>query len=228
MRLGCPDHSRSSDVTSYRAKELNEHDHSTVIQKCVDRLREGDDSARAALLDCACDRLTKLARKMLKGYTGVGRWEQTGDVLQNALIRLDRALRSIVPSTSADFFRLAVAQVRRELIDLSRHYHGPHGLGAHHSTQAEIGESDRSAGLNEPSDFTHDPAQLAAWTEFHRKVDTLADEDREIFDLIWYQGLTQPEAADVLGVCERTINRRWIAARLRLNKALDGQLPLLP
>ena len=90
-----------------RAGKLNDRDHTTVIQGYVDRLRAGDDSARAALLDCACDRLARLARKMIRGYPGVYRWEESGDVLQNALIRLDRALRTTMPPTSADFFRLA-------------------------------------------------------------------------------------------------------------------------
>ena len=49
---------------------------------------------------------------MLKGYPGVARWEQSNNVAQNALIRLDRALRAVAPPTARDFFRLAAAQVR--------------------------------------------------------------------------------------------------------------------
>ena len=199
-------------------------DDTTAIQGLVDRLRAGDDAAREALLGCAGDRLRRLARKMLKGYPGVGRWEQTDDVLHNALVRLDRALKSVAPPTALDFFRLAAAQIRRELIDLARHYHGPEGLGAHHLTGAGGDDPKRSA--DEPSDPTGDPARLAAWTEFHRQIEALGDEDRALFDLLWYQGLTQPEAAAVLGVSERTVNRRWIAARLKLSEALGGQLPV--
>ena len=204
---------------------MTHDDQTAVIQGWVDRLRTGDDSARAALLDCTCDRLARIARKMLKGYPGVNRWEQTSDVLQNSLIRLDRALKAIAPTTARDFFRLAAVQIRRELIDLSRSYYGPQGLGAHHSTRAEMAGSDRSGtDLRGPSDTTCDPGRLAAWTEFHRQIDALADEDREIFDLLWYQGLTQPEAAAILGISERTVNRRWIAARLKpLGEALGGQ-----
>ena len=55
---------------------------------------------------------------------------------------------------------------------------------------------------------------------------SLEDEDREIFDLLWYQGLTQVEAARILGLSERQVNRRWMAARLRLADALGGQLPI--
>jgi RNA polymerase sigma factor (sigma-70 family) len=202
-------------------------DQTTVIQGWVERLRLGDDSARAALLDCTCGRLTRLARKMLKSYPGVGRWEQTDDVLQNALVRLDRALKAVTPQSSRDYFRLAAAQIRRELIDLARHYSGPEGRVEHRTTNAESANHRCSpARAREPSDTTCEPGRLASWTEFHRRIEGLAEEDREIFDLLWYQGLTQHEAALVLGVAERTVNRRWIAARLRLNEALSGQLPV--
>lgn len=197
-------------------------DRTTVIQEWIDRLQAGDDSARGALLECACDRLTRLTRTMLKGYPGVRRWEETDDILQNALLRLDRALGAVTPPTARDFFRLAAAQIRRELIDMARRYRGPEGLGAHHSTCAGevVGRPD------EPGEATHEPGRLAAWTEFHRSIEAMADEDRVLFDLLWYQGLTQPEAAEVLGVAERTINRRWLAARVRLGDALGGQLPV--
>src|SRR6516165_2250793 len=157
-------------------------DHTPVIQGCIDRLRGGDESARAALLDCAADRLARLARKMLRGYPGVARWEQGDDVAQNTLIRLDRALRAVTPPTARDFFRLAAAQVRRELIDLARHYQGPLGLGAHHSTQA--GRRDSAAGASmAPAgpETTYDPGRLAAWAEFHAAVAALSEADRELF-----------------------------------------------
>jgi RNA polymerase sigma factor (sigma-70 family) len=159
---------------------------------------------------------------MLKGFPGVRRWEQTDDVLQNALVRLDRCLKSTRPPTAADFFRLAATQIRRELIDMARRYSGPEGLAAHYSTWAG---SDRPAPADATPDATHDPGRLSAWTEFHCAIEALADEDRAVFDLLWYQGLTQGEAARVLGLSERQVNRRWIAARLRLADALGGQLP---
>ena len=46
-----------------------------------------------------------------------------------------------------------------------------------------------------------------------------------VFSLLWYQGLTQAEAAEALETSERTIKRRWQSARLKLYDALHGELP---
>jgi DNA-directed RNA polymerase specialized sigma24 family protein len=40
------------------------------------------------------------------------------------------------------------------------------------------------------------------------------------FDLLWYQGLSQDEAAQALGVDVRTVKRRWREARLTLHQTL--------
>ena len=202
---------------------MSQDDHSTQIQGCIDRMRSGDASARDELLAHASDRLTRLTRKMLRDFPGVHRWEQTDDVLQNAALRLCRALGEVQPPTVADFFRLAAVQIRRELLDLARRYSGAHGEGAHHASVAGATQG-LAAGLD-PSDTTRDPDRLAAWTDFHREVEALPADDREAFDLLFYQGLSQAEAAVVLDVSERTIKRRWQAARLRLVQSLGGAMP---
>jgi RNA polymerase sigma-70 factor (ECF subfamily) len=198
-------------------------DRTTQVQLRLDRLREGDESVRAELLKGVNGRLGRLAEKMLKDFPGVARWEQTDDVLQGALLRLDRALRASVPPTGRDFFCLAAALIRRELIDLSRHHFG---RGGGKTPPAALGVSDDGIDPVEPTDSTLDPRRLALWTEFHRQVDVLPEEDRELFDLLWYQGLEKSEVAALLGVTERTVNRRWVAARLSLVKRLGGELPI--
>src|SRR5262249_45858146 len=111
-------------------------DHTTPPQLRVDRLKRGDDSARHQLIQSACERLTRLTRKMFRNYPRVRRWEETADVAQNALVRLSRALTQVTPPTVRDFFRLAAVQIRRELLDLARYYYGPQGLGANHASHA--------------------------------------------------------------------------------------------
>ena len=197
------------------------------VQAYLDRLRGGDEAARAELLNCACERLRRLTRKMIKGYPKVHRWEQTDDVLQNAAIRLERTLRQLPVETARDFFRLAALHIRRELLDLARHYYGPQGQGAHHATWAPDGSvtAGDDSGPLARADLSQEPSRLAAWGEFHEQIGALPDEEREAFDLLWYQGLSQAEAAELLGVSERTVKRRWQAARLRLHEALQGELP---
>jgi RNA polymerase sigma-70 factor (ECF subfamily) len=198
----------------------------TEIQHCLERLRAGDEAARAALLSAACTRLGQLTRAMLKGYRRLKRWEETDDVLQQALIRLHRALRDVVPASPRDFYRLAALQIRRELIDLARHYFGPEGCGANQATNAEpAGSEEAPAPAFEQVDADHGPCQLAAWGEFHAQVQHLPGPEQEVFGLVWYQGLTHAEAAEVLGVSAKTIQRRWQAACRKLYDALGGELP---
>jgi RNA polymerase sigma-70 factor (ECF subfamily) len=195
------------------------------IQGWLDRLRGGDETARDQLLRCACGRLRKLARKMLKGYPRVRRWEQTDDVLQNAVLRLHRTLQQLPVETSGDFFRLAALHIRRELLDLAKHYYGPLGQGARHASSSGGPSDSHDLTPSDPVDLSGDPARLAAWSDFHQQIEALPDEEREVFDLLWYQGLSQAEAAEALGASERTVKRRWQSARLRLHDALGGEVP---
>jgi RNA polymerase sigma factor (sigma-70 family) len=196
------------------------------IQGCIDRLRGGDGAAREELIGLACERMERLTRKMLRDYPRVHRWEQTGDVLQNASMRLFRSLEKVSPETVADFFRLASLNIRRELLDMVKHYYGPRGVGANHATSPGHDNSDTAPpGHLEKADVSGEPGRLALWGEFHEQVEKLPDDEREVVDLLWYQGLTQEEAAGILKVSDRTVKRRWQAARLKLHDALQGGLP---
>jgi RNA polymerase sigma-70 factor (ECF subfamily) len=163
---------------------------------------------------------------MFRNFSRVQRWEQPDDVLQNASQRLCRALADVPLRSARDLFRLASVQIRRELLDLAQHYYGPEGLGRHHDTNLGRDNPDGPGSSGQdPADLSREPARLSAWTEFHEQIEQLPEESREVFDLLWYQGLTQAEAADLLGVSERTVQRRWQQARLELHQALGGELP---
>ena len=196
------------------------------LQFWIDRLRSGDTTARDQLINACCSRLLQLTRKMLRRYPRVKRWEETDDVLQNVTLRLRRTLAQVAPGSVRDFLRLASLNIRRELLDLVKHYYGPRGLGANYKSDHGTHAATDTAPLHtDPSDVSHEPSRLAQWTDFHDAVDRLPEEAREVFDLLWYQGLSQAEAAAILEVTERTIQRRWQAARLQLFDALGGELP---
>jgi RNA polymerase sigma-70 factor (ECF subfamily) len=187
------------------------------LQRCLERLGQGDESARKDLLEGACERLVRLAHVMFRDYPRLRRWEETGDVLQNALIRLDRALKTVCPPTLRDFYRLATLEIRRELLDLVRHHFGPRGEAGRHQSGSLL--------LDRAGTDTLDVSRLASWSEFHRQVEALPAEEREVFDLLWYQGLGHTEAAGILDVAPRTVKRRWQSACLKLHEALGGDLP---
>lgn len=179
----------------------------------LERMRAGDAAASDELLRVVCGRLERLARKLLRGFPRVRRWVQTDDVLQNALLRLLRALREIRPASTRAFFGLAAVQMRRELLDLARHFLGPEGQGFNHAT----GLGDGTTPAFDPPDAVDDAAELERWCAFHQAVEGLAEEEREVVGLLFYHGLKQAEAAELLQVSERTVRSRWAAALRRLH-----------
>jgi RNA polymerase sigma factor (sigma-70 family) len=184
-------------------------------------MNAGDNSAKNELLRHAYERLRWLARKMLRqDFLRLRKWEETDDVLQNAALRLDRALQDVPVGNVQEFFRLAATAIRRELIDLARQHRPGQEAAAGIAPQlAESGSNPPSAA--DPSNSTYEPSRLEAWTEFHKQAEALPEEEREVFDLIWYKGLDQIEAASLLGVPRATVQRRWLKARLRLKAILD-------
>lgn len=183
--------------------------HTTKLTNWLILARQGDAEARNQIVGHCCERLRLLTRRMLRGYPAVKRWSETDDVLQNAMLRLHRSLSEVQPESPRQFYGLAATQIRRELIDLARHFRGPHGVGAnHHSDDGEIVDVKPSEGV--------EPENLETWTGFHDAVEGLNEDQRDVVNLLWYEEMTQPEAAEVLGISLATLKRRWQSARLAL------------
>ena len=83
--------------------------HTAILQLWLERLNQTDEAqareAQERLLEHAGGRLEELTRKMFHGYPRLRRWEQTGDVLQNALLRLHHALADVRPRQDRDLWR---------------------------------------------------------------------------------------------------------------------------
>jgi RNA polymerase sigma factor (sigma-70 family) len=197
----------------------------TPIQDCLNRIRAGDAAARADLIRVSGERLLLMTRKMLSRYPGVRRWEESDDVLQNVLLRLHRALEKVPLDATRDFLAIAAVNIRRELIDLFRHYYGPEGIGANHATpDTNLADVPPAEAACDPR--PNDPAACAVWRELHEQVNALPEEEREVVDLLWYYGMSPKEVAAFLGVSARTVRRRWQTARLHLAEVLRAELPL--
>ena len=59
-------------------------------------------------------------------------------------------------------------------------------------------------------------------------IESLPEDEREVFDLVGIQGLTIPGAATVVGVSERTVQRRLHRARALLAEQLADLRPPAP
>jgi RNA polymerase sigma factor (sigma-70 family) len=195
---------------------MSEEDVNTVqLHAWVDRMRAGDLAARDELLRKVCDRMERLARKMLRRFPDVRRWADTDDVFQNAMVRFLRALEEVRPDSVRSFFGLAAEQMRRELLDLARHYRGPQAAAAHH-------ESGILADVGQASAHPDEAEDLDRWAAFHQRVAELPAEEREVVSLVFYHGWTQVAVAELFEVSVRTVQRRWESALLKLRGSSHG------
>jgi RNA polymerase sigma factor (sigma-70 family) len=187
----------------------------------LERLRAGDASARDELLRSVGARLERLARHMLRGFPNVHRWVETDDVLQNALMRLLASLGRVEPSSMRDFYNFAATMLRRELLDLARHF-----ARANRDGVLPLGwPGPEASAIPEPAAPADDPDDLDRWSRFHDAVEKLVAEERETVGLIFYHGWRQAEVAEQLGVNVRTVQRRWYAALLHLHDLLEERPP---
>jgi RNA polymerase sigma factor (sigma-70 family) len=187
----------------------------TILQQWINRLNAGDPEARGALLRHTEERLRLLCSRMLRHYPVVQRFEQTDDVVVKVQVRLDRMLGELAVPTVTDFLCLAARHIRHVLIDFARHYR----------RVPPVTPPNGSAPAPDPVSPSDDPARLALWAEFHEQIGRLPAQELAVFELLWYHGRTQKEAAELLGVATKTIQRHWYSARVRLVEALGGELP---
>jgi RNA polymerase sigma factor (sigma-70 family) len=173
------------------------------------RFRAGDNGALDILIRRTEQRLQQFARRQLQAFPGVGAREQSDDVLQNSLIRLTRALRQEKPATVQDFLNLAGIQIRRELLDLARH----------HARRPTV-----PLAMEPTNRDSTQWSELERWTVLHDAAEHLPGELRDVFSYSFYQGWTQLEIAELLGISDRQVRRLWVEACLKL-KAAIGDLP---
>lgn len=179
------------------------------LQRYVARWQAGDRAAADELLQVVGGRLERLARRMLRGFPNVQCWAETADVLQGSLVRLLNSLRRLQPESTRHFANLAAVHVRRELLDLARRY------ARRDQTPLSLGE--------EIADRRDDDLEL--WCRFHEAVERLPEDEHEVVGLVFYHGWTSGQAAEILGVAERTVRRRWASACGKLHEDLGGHLP---
>ena len=110
------------------------------------------------------------------------------------------------------FFALVNQHMRWELNDVARRLDNQPGV-------LELREDLVPATTSSDSVLTPDGRRML------KAIDDLPEDEREVFDLIHIQELTQAEAAEVLGVTVRTVQRRLNRSLLLLADQLDDLRP---
>jgi len=163
------------------------------------------------LLACAVKRLHLLCAALLqRSYprltlppTNLQSEELLGAVVE----RLLKALRAVRPGTVRQFFALANQHMRWELNDVAR----------------RLDDQTAALGLREelvPALESNGSVIGPVARRILEAIEGLPDEEREAFDLVRIQGLAQEEAACILGVSVRTLQRRMNRALLSLTHKL--------
>jgi RNA polymerase sigma-70 factor (ECF subfamily) len=189
-----------------------------VVQRYLLALN-GDQPAEPivrALLDHSVRRLQLLCGNLLyreyRRLTQPPLNLQRDEMLSAVVERLLKAMRSTRPQTVRQFFALVNRHMRWELNDLARRLD-------HQPAAVEATEWLAAAPPSSGSALTPDGRSML------EAIDSLPDEEREAFELIRVQGLTYTEAAGVLGVSAKTVQRRLNRSLILLRKALDHLRP---
>lgn len=189
---------------------------STAVRDLLLQIRQGQPDAMDRLFAHCLERLKILSHSLFRCRRDLHRFEESDDLLQRSLIRLHRAVGHLQPESTRAFMALALQNVRWELADLAREMQ---------RRQQTLSAGDWFGEVAEPVNRTGEPGSLLEWNHFHTLVGQLPDEEREVFDAVYYGGATQQEVADMLGISDRTVKRRWRSAKILLGQALEGEWP---
>ena len=211
-------HKLAAGVVHRGGTAVSEEQTTVVVQRYLDDLARDTPAEPVvrALLDRAVRRLHHLCAALLhRSYSRLTRPPlnlQTDELLGAVVERLLKALRNARPTDVRQFFAMACQHMRWELNDLARRLDErppvPHVEDGLASAPADSNSALTPAGLR----------MIAA-------IDALPDAEREAFDLVRIQGMTNSEAATVLGVSTRTVQRRLNCGLQLLADALGDLAP---
>jgi len=197
---------------------MDEEHTTAVVQRYLDELA-GDAPAEPlirALLERAIRRLQYLCAALL--YRSYPRLTQPplslqADEMLGAVVeRLLKALRGVRPGTVRQFFALASQHMRWELNDMARRLD-------EQPAAVELNEALVSAPSGSDTGLTPDGRRML------EAIANLPESEREAFDLVRIQGISQAEAAQVLGVSTMPVIRRLNRGLLLLAATLGDLRP---
>ena len=178
------------------------------VTRILEAAQQGDPTAADQLLPLVYEELRRLAAHKMAN-------EAAGQTLQPTALVHEAWLRLVGNQNQkwdgrAHFFAAAAEAMRRILIDRARHKRAVRHGGEHQ--RVDLQEVDVAA----PSDDD----QLLALSDALDKLAIQHKEEAELVKLRYFVGMTNEEAAEVLGVSVRTAKYYWTHARAWLYREI--------
>src|SRR5262245_11512131 len=181
------------------------------VTQVLGRIGQGDPHAAEQLLPLVYEELRKLAAARMSSESGTQTLQATA-LVHEAWLRLvsegDRTWQN-----RAQFFAAAAEAMRRILIDRARRKHAlKRGAGAE---RIDLDRVDIAL-----------EADVETLLQVNEALDKLAGQDAqaaEVVKLRFFVGMDYTEAAQTLGISERTAKRCWSFARAWLFRELSRQ-----
>jgi RNA polymerase sigma-70 factor (ECF subfamily) len=178
------------------------------LSDLIARSQAGESGALDAPIRRTADRLGQFARQMFGAYPRVPGKVDVESLVHEASVRLTESLLRETPDSPREFYGVAAAHMRRELLELA------------HSGQRNPKETQGP----DSSLRTMDSAEIDCWAELHQAAEELSGELQEVFSCLFYHGWKQGLTAKLLGISTGEVRRSWAEACLVL-KAAVGSLP---
>ncbi len=178
----------------------------------IQAIEAGDSQAADRLLPVVYDELRKLAAVHLANEMP-GQTLQPTALVHEAYLRLVGGANAESWSGRGHFFAAAAVAIRRILIENAR---GKRSLKRRGGFVRQELHDDLPLSLPEPHE------DLLALDEALDKLSGVHPQAAELVQLLYFAGLTLPEAAQTLDVSPRTAGRLWAFARAWLRREIEG------
>jgi len=183
------------------------------ITRLLAELRSGDTSAESRLIEAVYPELRRIAARYLHRERA-GHTLQTGDLVNEAYVELlGRA--DIDWRDRTHFFAAAAQSMRRILVDYARMRKAAKRDGERHRVELSDILAITEERLEEVLAVDEALTRLARWDPRQCRL----------VELLFFGGLTENEAAEVLGISPRTVSRDWAFARAWLHGELHRPPP---
>ncbi len=185
----------------------------TQITKLLQAVEAGDESASELLLPLVYDELRELAASYLAREFDAQSHQATS-IVHEAYLRLIGDGHGVVWNGRGHFFGAAAQAMRRILVESARRRKSIKRGGnvAHHPLDENV-----SGGSSEPAE------DLVLLDEALTKLQSVHPQAAELVQLVYFSGLTLRQAAEILEMPSRTVDRLWAYAKAWLRYELREQ-----